>query len=234
MKDKILIIIIAAGILGMTSCEDTTSDKTSTTNFPSIKMLGENPIAVPLGEDYVDAGVYSELLGDDVSADVEISSNVIDTVGGVYSVSYTVTSTDGFTRTDERQVIVCSLDYNKEDLAGTYTGNVLRTGPKSDDEAYSGNELTLVASSLGYGIYEISDWIGGFYDKGRDLGSEYAFTGMLQITATNEIVEISMSNPWGDPFDSVVGTYDPATGIIAYDANWLEGTYVFSVDMKIE
>jgi hypothetical protein len=112
------------------------------------------------------------------------------------------------------------------DLSGTYSANVVRNGTNS----YSGNPVTLTAVDGVTGIYEISDWIGGYYDVGYGYGSAYAFTGIMQINGNNEVIELSMSNAWGDPFDSVTGSYDPATGVISYTADWL-GKYSFVVDM---
>jgi len=230
MKNKILFLILSAifAIAGLSGCEDvTTAGYTSISNYPSIEILGGNPLAVAIGSDYKDAGVYSELFGKDVSDKVEIESNVNTTGGGVYIVSYTVTSTDGFKRTATRTVVVCDTHYNTDDLSGTYKAHVIRDNNPARE--YSGNPVTLKKSSLGFGIYEISDWIGGFYAVGFDYGSSYAFSGLMQINGDNEVIEISMSNPWGDSFNSVIGTYDPTTKVISYNASWR--TYVFVVDM---
>lgn len=215
-------------IAGLSGCDDdTTAGFTGITDYPTLEILGDNPLAVPIGSDYEDAGVYSELFAKDVSDEVEIESNVSTNGGGVYTVSYTVTSTDGFKRTETRSVVVCDTNYNKDDLSGVYTANVVRNGTIS----YSGNPVTLKKSNLGFGIYEVSDWIGGFYDVGYDYGSSYAFSGLMQINGDNEVIEISMSNVWNEPFDSVIGTYDPETGIISYNASW-QGEYLFAVDMS--
>lgn len=212
-------------IAGLSSCEDeTTAGFTQKTTYPSLELLGNNPLAVAIGSDYKDAGVHSELFGEDVSDKVEIVSTVNTSGGGVYAVNYTVTSPDGFKRSASRTVVVCDTNFNKDDLSGKYTANVTRGA-----SSYSGNPVTLKKSSLGFGIYEISDWIGGFYAARPTYGSSYAFSGLMQINGNNEVVEISMTNPWGDPFNSVIGKYDPATGIISYNASWL--TYLFVVNL---
>lgn len=212
-------------VAGLSSCEDeTTAGFTQKTTYPSLELLGNNPLAIAIGSEYKDAGVKSELFGKDVSDKVEIESTVNTSGGGVYSVKYTVTSPDGFKRSASRTVVVCDTNFNKDDLSGKYTASVVR-GAKS----YSGNPVILKKSSLGFGIYEISDWIGGFYAVGYDYGSSYAFPGLIQINGNNEVIEISMSNPWGDPFNSVIGTYNPVTGVISYNASW--STYVFVVNM---
>lgn len=230
MKNKILLLsAFLLVIVGFSSCEKrTTAGLTEITHYPSIEIKGDNPLLVPLGTAFNDPGVYSELNGVDVSNKVTIVSDVDASSGGVYHVTYTVKSSDGFTRSESRMVIVASPDYNHADLSGNYTANVVRNGTTS----FSGNPVSLKKSSLGYGIYSISDWIGGFYDAGYGYGPNYAFSGLIQIDGNNQVVLISMSNPWGDPFDSVVGTYDPSTGVISYNASWLGGKYVFAVTLS--
>ena len=229
MKNKILFLsAFLLVIVGFSSCKKvTTAGLTEITYYPSIVMKGDNPMLVPLGSTFQDPGVYSELKGVDVTNKVKVVSNVDASKGGVYSVSYTVTSTDGFKRTESRMVIVASPEYNHDNLSGNYTANVVRNGTTS----FSGNPVSLKKSSLGYGIYKISDWIGGFYAVGYGYGSNYAFSGLIQINAKNQVVLISMSNAWGYPFDSVVGTYDPATRVISYHAYWL-GKYDFAVTLN--
>ena len=96
---------------------------------------------------------------------------------------------------------------------------------------YNNIPITLTKVEGLDGIYEISDWIAGFYADGRAYGAVYRFVGFLQINASNDVILIEMSNPWGDPFDDVIGTYDPITKTISYTANWLDYTYAFVVDL---
>jgi len=230
MKNKILLSVFLLVIVGFSSCEKkNTAGLTEMTYYPSIEMMGDNPLLVPLGSTFTDPGVKSELDGVDVSNKVKVVSNVDASNGGVYSVSYTVASTDGFTRTESRMVIVASPNYNHNDLSGNYTANVIRNGTTS----FSGNPVSLKKSSLGYGIYEISDWIGGYYNVGYGYGPNYAFPGLIQVDGDNNVVLISMSNAWGDPFDAVVGTYDSATKVFQYDAFWL-GKYDFKVTLTLQ
>ncbi len=233
MKNKILYLFMLVLATGFYSCDkDTTGGVTLMTYYPSIEMQGDNPVAVAIGSNYQDAGVYSELFGVDVTDKVEVASNVSTDAGGVYQVSYTVTSTDGYQRTETRTVIVCDINYNHDDLSGPYTGSVKRTTlSNGGTRSYSGNPVTLTKTSLGYGIYEISDWIAGFYAVGAayNYGPNYAFSGLMQVTGENKIVLISMKNPWGSPFTQMSGAYDATTGDISWTTNWNNNAYKFEV-----
>lgn len=227
MKSKILFLLLLSGlaIAGLSGCKDvTTAGVTQITYYPDIVIKGDLITYVAAGSNYTDAGATATENGKAI--DVKVSSNVDTSTPGSYSVSYTATNVDGFSKTSKRSVIVYDPKLSTVDLSGTYTANVARGSKK-----YNGNPVTLTAVKIPgvTGIYQISDWIGGFYAVGYNYGSNYAFKGLMQINGNNQVIELSMSNPWGDPFNSVTGTYDPATGTISYSASWL--TYVFVVSM---
>jgi hypothetical protein len=229
MKNKILILVVASvlAIVGFSGCKDvTTADVTEITYYPTITITGNSTVLIAQGAQYTDQGATAVENGE--STDVTTTSNVDPSTIGSYSVVYTATNKDGFSATATRTVIVYDPNVSTMDLSGTYSANVDRNGTIS----YTDNPVTLTAIGTPdvTGVYEISDWIGGFYDKGYGYGSGYAFTGVIQINGNNEVIEISMSNAWGDPFDSVSGSYDSATGVISYTADWL-GKYSFVVDL---
>ncbi|HYX09438.1 MAG TPA: BT_2262 family domain-containing protein [Bacteroidales bacterium] len=211
---------------GFSSCdkEKTSAGVTDITYYPEIDMAGNAVVYIPMGGTYDDPGATAQINGEDVPVDV--SSNLDASTVGSYAIGYSATNTDGFSKTVNRQVVVYDPNMISDDLSGSYTANVDRGG-----ESYAGNSVTLTDIGVAgvTGVYEISDWIAGFYAVGRDYGANYAFTGLIQINGDNEVLELSMSNPWGDPFNSVVGSYDAGTNTISYTASWL--SYEFVVDM---
>lgn len=227
MKNKILIFtVLALFIAGFSSCnkEKESAGLTDITYYPEMTMDGDPVVFIPQGGTYDDPGATAKINGEDV--EVDVSSNLDASTLGSYAISYSATNSDGFSKTVNRKVIVYDPNMISDDLSGTYTAKVDR-GSRS----YSGNPVTLTDVGVPgvTGVYEISDWIGGFYDVGYGYGPNYAFNGLIQINGNNEVIELSMSNPWGDPFNSVDGTYDPATSTISYNASWL--TYTFVVEM---
>lgn len=230
MKNKILLLLmIGLAVAGMSSCtKETTAGMTGVTFYPDIVMNGEPLIYVKLGETYTDEGASATENGTPI--DVVVSSNVDTSTPGSYSVGYKATNQDGFSKTVSRDIVVYDGNTSTYDLAGEYSGHVIRNSSAAREYTLP---VTLTAIDGVDGVFEISDWIAGFYAASPDYGygPNYAFVGIIQINGDNEVIELAMTNPWGDPFDSVVGTYDPATGIIKYTAYWLDGTYDFAVDL---
>lgn len=216
-------LIVALLLVSFASCEREYDDVAKVTYFANITITGDKIVFVPLGADYADEGATAT--ESDESIDVEVKSTVDTSKEGSYSVSYTAKNSDDFKKTVSRTVNVYLPNGIGTDLSGTYIADVART----PGESFTENPVTLTSAGVN-GLYFISDWIGGFYDKGRKFGSGYSFTGVIQILDDNSVVEISMKNPWNDPFDSVVGTYNPTTHTISYSAKWLS-TYDFVVNM---
>lgn len=219
-------IYILAAIIGImfTGCEKEYKDETRITYYPDFEFIGNEVVYAPIGVNYVDEGVKVTEKG--VEIPFEVSSNVNSGAFGSYAVSYTAVNSDGYSKTVERKVIIYDPNVSTEDISGEYNGSVVR----NSSEGYQNNTVTLTKLEGVTGLYEISDWIAGFYSVGRGNGDSYNFVGIIEIKNDNQVISLDMSNPWGDPFDDVIGTYDPATKTISYNATWL-GRYTFVVNL---
>lgn len=225
MKIKNIAYLLFASLsISFASCEKQYEDNLAITYYADIKINGDQTVFVPTGSTYNDAGAVATENG--VEIEMETVSDVNTTKPGTYAVSYSAQNSDGYAKTVQRDVYVYDANVSQTDHSGEYLGDVVRNGTAS----YSGNPISLTNTGIA-GVYYISDWIAGFYDAGRKLGAAYRFTGIMQINSSNEVIEISMSNPWGDPFDSVTGSFDPNTNSISYSAFWLDGTYEFAVKL---
>lgn len=225
MKNKIFYLLIALLTISLWGCEKEYDSVTRVTYFPDIAINGQTVVFSAQNATYTDQGAKSTENGKEIQT--KVVSNVNSAAVGSYSVVYSAVNVDGFSATAQRKVIVFDTKTSTGDISGTYSGDVMRNGTRG----YKGNPIILTKVAGTNGIYEISDWIGGFYDVGThyQYGPDYRFVGYIQITSENKVVLLDMSNPWGDPFSSVVGTYDPATQKISYSAKWL--TYTFVVDL---
>ncbi len=231
MKNKIILLsILIISLVGVISCEDeTTAGFTRTTYYPEIKIKGEKNLFLPTGTKYVDMGAVSTENGKEIKT--EVKNNVNFNKPGTYTIDYSATNTDGFSKTVHRTILVYDKNLNNNDLSGEYIGSVSRLNNENGTtQAFSDISVTLTSTDIAAGVYKISDWISGFYAS--RYGEKYLFKGLIQINNNNEIFEISMQNVWGDPFNSVTGTYDPATKKIKYSATWLEkDMFVFTIEL---
>ncbi len=224
MKKIIYSLFICMLLAGLNSCEDdTTWDTSKITYFVDLQINGEETVYVELGDEYVDEGATATENGEEV--DMETTSDVDVENMGFYTVTYSATNADGYSSSVTRSVIVYDPTC-LTGLEGDYNGSVVRNGTNS----YSGNPVTLTATDA-TGIYEISDWIAGYYDVGYDYGSAYAFTGYIAITSDYKVVCVSEEDPWDGGADNMDGTYDPKTGVISYNFDWYSGSYNFVVEL---
>lgn len=218
-------------IAGLSSCEDeTTAGFTEITYYPTLQVLGEPVVIAPLGVPYVDAGVKAMLQGEDVSSQVKTTSNVDSNVGGVYSVSYLITNKDGYSRTASRTVYVADttpsvISTGMHTVATGTNRFAIKTGVTVK---YAGYPILILQTAPG--VFYISDFMGGYYDKRAGYGSAYAMTGYFKLNADNTLSLISSHiDGWGDSLDGIKdATVDPATGKITMSALYA-GSYSFNV-----
>ncbi len=222
MKNKIIFLMVfVLAIAGLSSCDDeTTAGFTEITYYPTLELLGEPSVIAPLGQNYVDAGVKAELLGEDVTDQVVINSSVDTNVGGVYSVSYEIINVDGYSRKTSRTVYVA--DPTPSVIAtGMHTVSSgthrLRLGVRTD---YSGYDILILQTAPGE--FYISDFLGGYYDQRAAYGSNYACTGTFKLNADNTLSLINSSVAgWGDSLSGLAdASIDPATGAISWTAKY--------------
>jgi len=219
--------LVLSVIIGLSSCDNETTDGlTSITYYATLEMQGEDTVYVSLGDDYEDAGCTAVMQGEDVSDQIVTVSNVDTNTGGEYSVTYSVTNEDGFSSSVSRVVfvfdtttsVISNSFYTVQDgTSRTYTDS--DTGESTTTE-FSGYSILIYQTSPG--VFYISDFLGGYYDKYKDYGSAYAMTGTFQLNEDNTITLISSSiSAWGDSLDYIEnGKVDPSTGEISFDLSY--------------
>ncbi|GAA5225212.1 immunoglobulin-like domain-containing protein [Membranihabitans marinus] len=153
-------MIIMLGLV-FWGCEDDASPSFVTT-YPVISVLGDVVLPVEMGTAFVDPG--AEAMVGDIAVEVEVMSDVNTSEPGYYSVTYSSTNEDGFSRSESRMVIV----YEVGEVAGLYSG--IRTN--------TGTGGPILISSLGGNRYSVSDAAGGYYvfARGDGFGNIAPFT----------------------------------------------------------
>lgn len=219
MKNNIFYLLILLLVTaGLSSCdEDTTAGYTDITYYPTLEVLSTDTI-VNKGADYVDPGVYAELQGEDVTDQVQVTSNVDLSEAGIYTISYDITNDDGFTVSKSRTVYVADP-----------TPSVISSGMHTVQEGthriwfssgarvdFNGYDIIILQTEPG--VFYISDFMGGYYDKRAGYGSGYAMQGYFELNEDNTITPISSLVPsWGDSMDEMTSSsVDPVTGQISY------------------
>lgn len=222
MKKKILaylLVPVLAAVLW--SCDKSTEGLTRITYYPTLEILGEQTVIVNVGETYTDEGCYAELNGEDVSSEVQTSSNVDYNTPGVYSISYIIYNADGFSTTASRTVYVL----NPDDIATLYWGECV-----TPSETYTGAMINI--SDNGDGTYRLDDIMGGFYFNGVYPGYEpnYDFHAEVdfQLNADNTITQVGEVGDWyfSDQVTMSIleGSYDPLTHTVTLSVEYNTST----------
>jgi len=232
MKKTLLYgLALMATMFGFTSCSDEQHTDTTITYYVVLDMQGEEFVEVPVGTTYTDAGCKAELDGEDYTSNIvtEGLDGIDVNTPGLYTVTYSAVSPDGYSSSVERTVAVCDPSITT-DLSGTYT---VQSGSyrlyNGSTKAYSGYTVTI--SKAASGIFYVSDYLGGWYDQRAGYGSNYACWGYMQLLEDNSLVCLSSYvNGWGDSLeDGFEGTYDPEAGTITWDAIYTTYPFVFHV-----
>lgn len=213
MKKSLYLIVCAAAIFVLGSCQKlTTEGVTRTTYYPVLGLEGDDPYVIVKGQSYVEPGFTATLNGEDVSDGVTVSSNVDNSTPGIYSVTYSAVNEDGFSASISRDVYVL----NPGGIDNVYSSDCYM-----GSRAYSG--LPIVITQVAADTYMVEDLCGGFYCYGRYPGYEptYDFHAetLFKINADNTIT-LGAAGSWyfksSFDYNNFTGTYDPETGVIDY------------------
>lgn len=224
MKVKLFIIsLFTLSVIFLTGCDsDSTAGYTRITFYPTLELQGESVVFVDKGTTFTDPGVKAELNGEDFTDQVQVVSSLDTNKPGIYTITYIATNEDGFSATVSRTVFV--KDITPSVLAsGFYT---LQPGSYRDRAGaitpYSGYPIIVLQTSPG--IFYVSDFLGGYYDKRAGYGDKYAAVGYFKLNADNSISLVSSHvDGWGDEIAALNNaSYDPSSKTISWVANYAE------------
>ncbi len=213
--------------IGFTACSDDNDALTDTTltHYVAFELNGGDFIEIPLGEPFEDPGFSADLNGEDYTSRVTVDGlEDIDVNSlGLYEVTYSAVSPDGYPSSVTRTVAVCdpTVTTNIEGEYLTGEGTTIQAG--STVIPLLGFKITI--KKVATGIFSISDMIAGFYDQRAGYGPRYALTGYLSADNNNNIDVISAIVPgWGDSYEYFEnGSYNPVNRKVTFDV----GYYVY-------
>ncbi len=229
MKNKLMkySLVLVSAVLLLASCDKDSEGLSKVTYYCDLTLKGSATELVSIGGTYSDPGWEALENGEDISGNVEVSGTVKMNEAGLYKLTYKINNSDGYPTTATRQVVVCDVT-SSPIASGVYTvSTTSRRTPGSSAEYANGNSLLIYQVSPGK--FYISDFIGGYYDKGRGYGSDYACPGHFTLESDNSItlVDGAMTDGFGGDVDSLVGSYDAATNTLTFDSEW--SGYIFTI-----
>lgn len=216
--------------IGFTACSDNNDVLTDTTvtHYVSFELLGGDFVEVPLGEPFVDPGCKAELNGEDYTSKITVEGlDDIDVNSlGLYEVTYSAVSPDGYPSSVTRTVAVCDPSVTTN-IEGVYT---TQQGTGFGKVNLAGLDITIRKAASG--IFYISDMIAGLYDQYVGYGPRYALTGYISLDGDNNIDVISGIVPaWGDSYEYFEdGQYNADDKTISYKI----GYYVYDMNVILK
>lgn len=222
-------IVGAVALLSACSKEDS-ADVSKVLRF---EIKGDNPMLVVLNTSYKEEGCSVNYGGEDYTGRVQIDGTVDPNTVGYYPMTYWFKNNDGVKTSRVRKVYVANPKITT-DFSGSY---ITIDGTKRN----SGGTLTpfpnfkIEFKRLAPGFFQVSDFLGGYYDQRAGYGSLYAATGTIQLKEDNTLSLLSVVNPpfGGSPklTEFKNAKYDPTEKTVSWDAVF--GGMTFSIICKL-
>jgi len=227
-KNIFMMMMLALVAVVLTGCSKDSEGKSSIIDYPKLTIQGDEFFVSPIGQAYNDEGCTATYQGKDYSSYV-VASGLEDidiNTAGLYYITYTAVSPDGYSWSETRTVAVCDPSITT-DLSGSWT---LQEGSNRNNTGFDGFGVTI--KQLAPGIFSVSDFMGGWYDQRVNYGKNYAMAGQMQLLADGTLVGLSSRVPaWGDSWDDFSGKYDAAAGTLTWDVQYATN-YFFHIILK--
>ena len=230
MKTKLLITMAFVGIaMIFNSCtDDSTEGLTRITYYPELTLEGDKTLYLDKGASFTDPGYTAILNGEDVSDQVEISTNLNTNKSGIYTISYSIVNADGFSSSASRKIIV--TDPN-DAIEGIYYTDPESYRLYNGAQVAYGNSFTILILNNGDGTYSVDDLLGGWYCQRAGYGSNYAMQGIISVSADGSIDMLASYVPgWGDTATGMTdGKFEDGT--ITWNLEYTDYPFFFIVTM---
>lgn len=205
------------------------------TYLPLIKLTGDTYVQLSCDEEFTQElyGAAAFEGGAEITLDEDIHGSYFgaSTVSGpdLYIINYSAVNKDGIPGLAQRTVLKtpCTGDLSAGDISGVYVTSLKRTsaaGVVLATPQYQNQEYVYIRK-VG-DKYQISDAIFGWYDLGRDLGTEFIAPGVeLTETSPNTFTspQVVEQGYFGGNVSDVKLVVDPATKTIKATSSWDAG-----------
>ncbi|ADV45204.1 BT_2262 family domain-containing protein [Bacteroides helcogenes] len=218
MKTMKYISIFFCTLLLLTACDKESEGVSGIMHF---ELLGEETMLVTLGTSYQEPGYKVIYREQDVTAEVKTAGMVDAQKVGLYSIRYSYANKDGVKTAKERKVIVADPTVTIE-IAGNYltTDGTFRLSGSGAITNYPGYKVKI--NKIAPGFFQISDFLGGYYEQRAGYGAAYACKGYVQVKNDNSITLLSSSTlPWNNTLTGLTeGKYNPENSTVSWKAEY--------------
>ena len=186
---------------------------------PVLTLEGEKTMLISVGNSFEEPGYSAEMDGEDITSNVVVTNTVDTSKPGYYTVTYSVTTSDGLKVTKIRNVWVNNPGHFNTIYWGEswHDINSLRH--------FYNSPIVIEENDASQGLYTINDVLGGFYCYG--LYPQYDYydffvDALLKIDGTS--VTMLEEGDWRffdpeDPLEMIDGCWNLETGIVTYSIN---------------
>ncbi len=231
MKNIIYSLFVCFAFICISCDDDSTKDMSQITYFVDLEIEGDVDLFWPKGTSFVDPGYTAFLNGEDIHNDVVITGSVNSDEAGIYNLKYAAVNDDGFTKELYRTVYV--YDPTESPIVST-----IYAGSKDNYRSHAtvgttpyGNSYPVVIFQTEPGVFYVSDFFSGYYDKRAGYGSAYAMTGTFKLKEDNTLEAVSSHiDGWGDSIDGLTGKYDPDTESFYWEVGYA-GSMTFYITL---
>lgn len=231
MKKNILYLsALVVLMLGFVGCKKESKGLTRITTYAELELLGDNPLLLAKGSEFVDPGALAFMGEQDVTDQIKVTGSVDPTTSGVYQLTYKVINPDGFEASASRTVVVADPNMPLEGLWVTDPASY-RVNSGGAPVLY-GAPFNIVILANVDGTYFIEDLLAGWYCQRAGYGSNYAMQADIALADDGTVSLIDSYVPgWGDSADALDGAvYDATAGTLTYKVTYA-GTLDFYVTL---
>lgn len=200
MKKILYSLVICAGVLSFTACDNSVEDNSRLTYLVDLQ-LEKGSIEHQVNTEFTAPKFTATENGVDVSA--KVSVNGLDKVDedkiGIYPISYSVANSDGYVSTAKQTVYVVDLNADT-DISGDYQIDVNNsTGQRGSEQPVPfSSAYPLTIKKVATSIFTISDLFGGWFNLQQGWGGDFALSADCFLTEAVAEGNIVRMNPLAD------------------------------------
>lgn len=175
MKKILYSLIVCAGVLSFTACDNSVEDNSRLTYLVDLQ-LEKDTIEHQVNTEFTAPKFTATENGVNVSSKVTVKGldKVDETKIGIYPISYATANADGIAASAKQTVYVVNAAADT-DISGDYSINIANSYCiKGAETTYFTSAYPLKVTKVATGIFTISDMLGGWMNLKEGKGTDFA------------------------------------------------------------